>query len=123
MSRLVDIKPALMLAQRFLDNYVIPATLSYQTMNELETNTYDFFLSNYAFTELPRIVQDIYLERIILGSPKGYITYNEGTPPEFESYRRDELLRLIPGSKIREEKPLTSPTNCIIYWDASKSPL
>ena len=81
--------------------------------------SYDLFISNYAFTELPRRIQDIYLERVILNSVKGYITYNEGTPPEFQSYRRDELTRLIPGSDVLEEKPLTAPSNCIIYWGGS----
>jgi hypothetical protein len=113
---LVDIQPALSLAQRFLDNYILHSTLIYRTMNELTTTDYDFVLSNYAFTELPRKVQDIYLEKVILNSKKGYITYNEITPEEFNSYKLDELLRIIPGSKVFKEEPLTHPKNCIIVW-------
>ena len=62
----VDIKPALMLAQRFLDNYIIPSILSYKTMNELERTNYDLLISNYAFSELHRKIQDVYLEKVIL---------------------------------------------------------
>lgn len=113
---LVDIQPALALAQRFLDNYILHSVLTYKTMNELHQKEYDFVLSNYAFTELPRAIQDIYLSKVILNSKKGYITYNEITPREFNSYKSHELVAMIPGSKILKEEPLTHPKNCIIIW-------
>jgi hypothetical protein len=113
---LVDIKPALMLTQRFLDNYIIPSILSYKTMNELERTNYDLLISNYAFSELPRKIQDVYLEKVILNSKRGYITYNEVTPAEFHSYNKQELIEIIPDSVIIEEIPSTHPQNCIIIW-------
>lgn len=114
--RLVDIKPALLLAQRFLDNYAIKSTLSYMTMNELEKSNYDLVISNYAFTELPRHIQEIYLNKIILNSRRGYIIYNDINPAEFKSYKKEELLNVIPGSQIIDEVPLTHPNNCVIVW-------
>lgn len=114
--RLVDIKPALLLAQRFLDNYAIKSTLSYSTMNELERTNYDLVISNYAFTELPRHIQEIYLEKVILKSRSGYIIYNDINPSEFKSYKKEELLKVISGSRIIEEVPLTHPKNCVIVW-------
>jgi len=116
---LVDIQPALGLAQRFLDNYVLHSVLTYKTMNELGQRDYDLVLSNYAFTELPRTIQDIYLSKVILNSKRGYITYNEITPKEFNSYKSDELIAIIPGSQILKEEPLTHPKNCIIVWGAN----
>jgi len=113
---LVDIKPSLMLAQRFLDNYILHSTLLYKTMNELERTPVDVLISNYAFTELRRPIQDVYLEKMILPSKKGYITYNEVNPAEFKSYTKEELLAMIPHSKIITEVPLTHPKNCIIVW-------
>jgi hypothetical protein len=113
---LVDIKPALMLCQRYLDNYILNSRLKYTTMNELETKEYDLVISNYAFTELTREIQDVYLKKIILNSKRGYITYNEISPEDFRSYKREELLKIIPNSKIIEEVPLTHPKNCIIIW-------
>jgi putative sugar O-methyltransferase len=113
---LVDIQPALALAQRFLDNYIIQSVLAYKTMNELEQKNYDLVVSNYAFTELPRIIQDIYLKKVILNSKRGYITYNEINPKEFNSHTSNELTAIIPGSKIFKEEPLTHPGNCIIVW-------
>jgi putative sugar O-methyltransferase len=113
---LVDIKPALSLAQRFLDNYIIQSVLTYKTMNELDYKGYDLVISNYAFTELPRAIQDIYLNKVILTSKRGYITYNEITPMDFNSYKSDELIAIIRGARILNEVPLTNPKNCIIVW-------
>ena len=116
---LVDIKPALLLAQRYLDNYAVKSTFSYTTMNELDKTKYDLVISNYAFTELSRNIQEIYLEKVILNSRCGYITYNDITPTEFNSYKLEELLKIIPRSRIIEEVPLTHPNNCIIVWDTN----
>ena len=114
--RLVDIQPALALTQRFLNNYILHSVLTYATMNELSAGDYDLVLSNYAFTELPRQIQDVYLQKVILKSKRGYITYNEIVPAEFNSYKADELAGMIAGSRILAEEPLTHPKNCIIVW-------
>lgn len=113
---LIDLKPVLMLTQRYLDNYILKSTLDFKTMNELYPKEYDLVISNYAFTELPRAVQDVYLQKVILNSKRGYITYNEITPTHFNSYKRDELIAKISGAQIIDEKPLTNDKNCIIVW-------
>lgn len=116
---LVDIQPALALAQRFLDNYILPSVLTYKTMNELGKKDFDFVLSNYAFTELPRAIQDVYLNKVIMNSKKGYMIYNDITPKEFNSYKSDELAAMIPGAKVLKEEPLTHPKNYVIIWGAN----
>jgi putative sugar O-methyltransferase len=113
---LVDIAPALALARRFLERFDLPPVLAYRAMDELTARDYDLVISNYAFTELPRPLQDGYLEKVILRSARGYITYNEITPAEFNSYKAEELLRIIPGAHSVDERPLTHPLNCIILW-------
>jgi putative sugar O-methyltransferase len=113
---LVDIKPALRLAQKYLDNYVLKSVVDYKTMNELDVRNYDLLISNYAFSELSRSIQDVYLSKIVLNSSKGYITFNEISPEKFNSYKREELIGIIPNSRIVEERPLTHRNNCIIHW-------
>jgi len=113
---LVDIPPALALARRYLEKYTIPSALSCRAMNELAHQDCDLVISNYAFTELPRSLQDVYLEKVILRSARGYMTYNEITPVEFNSYKAHDLLRMIPGAERIDEEPLTHPKNCIIVW-------
>ena len=113
---LVDIKPALALAQRFLDHFVLNAVVSYWTMNELPLRDYDLVVSNYAFSELPRPFQDVYLEKVLLRSVRGYMTYNQGNPPEFRTYAAEEAAALIPGARVLDEEPPTHPDNRVIVW-------
>jgi phospholipid N-methyltransferase len=116
---LIDIKPALLLAQCYLDGYILSSLMNYKTMNELHKENYDLIISNYAFTELKREIQDVYLEKVILNSKCGYITYNEITPDDFRSYKKDELVKMIPNSYVIEEIPQTdmqNQKNCIIIW-------
>ena len=113
---LIDIKPALLLAQCYLDGYVLSSKMKYLTMNELGKKSYDLIISNYAFTELKREIQDVYLEKVILNSKRGYITYNEIAPDSFKPYKKEELIKIIPKAQVIEEIPLTAPKNCIIIW-------
>ena len=106
---LVDIKPVLLLAERYLEHYVLHSKIIYKTLNEIGFDDhYDLVISNYAFTELPRNFQDAYLDKIILRSERGYITYNECIKAGFESYKSEQLLDLIPNSKKYEETPTYS---------------
>ena len=113
---LIDIQPALALTQRFLDHFALNTTAIYKTMNELKSTDYDLIISNYAFTELPRKIQEIYLEKVILRSKRGYITYNDINPPQFNSYKLEELVAQLPNATVVGEIPLTHPKNCILVW-------
>ncbi len=113
---LIDLSPALELAKTYLKNFNLKSILDFKTMEELEVKNYDLIISNYAFSELPKNIQDIYLEKVILKSKRGYITYNDINPPHFNSYKKEQLLQLIPNSKVSAEVPLTSEKNCIITW-------
>lgn len=77
---------------------------------------YDFVISNYAFSELVRSVQDIYLNKVILRSKAGYMTWNTLSCDELDGYRLEELLEKIPGSSTIAEEPSTKTGNCIIIW-------
>ena len=113
---LIDILPALGLAQRFLDNYVLHSVMSYMTMNQLPVMESDLVISNYAFSELRRPIQDAYLKKVILPAKRGFIIHNQIAPADFHSYTAGDLLQMIPGSRKLEERPLTHPHNCVIVW-------
>ena len=85
-------------------------------MKDLIKQPYDFFISNYAFTELSRELQDIYLDKIILNTPRGYLTYNGGTPEEFNSYTSIQLLNIIPNSVAYPDLPVGASDGKIIIW-------
>lgn len=115
-TTLIDLEGPLALASKFLSNYNIDAKFDFKTNSTLEERKYDLFISNFAFTELRRNLQTEYLNKVILNSKRGYLIYNDINPEDFNSYKADELVELIPNSRIIAEVPLTSPKNCIIIW-------
>lgn len=112
---LVDLRPVLNLAAEFLSHFPLRTSTRFLTMNELEPRSYDFMLSNYAFTELSREVQEIYYAKAVNGTAKGYITYNDIAPANFKPLTRDELCQRL-NAHVIPEVPLTHPNNCIIVW-------
>ena len=114
--RLVDIQPALFLAQRYLDHFILRSVMSYKVMNCLDVENYDLVISNYAFSELPRSIQQVYLRKVILNSKRGYMICNRTNPEEFNSFTQEELLDLIPGSCVKKENPLTHRNNYVLVW-------
>jgi hypothetical protein len=116
---LVDLRPVLSLASKFLDHFPLRSWVGFLTMNELAPRGYDLAISNYAFTELRRAVQETYLSKVLRHTRRGYITYNDIAPPSFQTLTRDELCMRLNG-RIVPEVPLTHPKNCIIVWGEEK---
>jgi 2-polyprenyl-3-methyl-5-hydroxy-6-metoxy-1,4-benzoquinol methylase len=77
---------------------------------------FDLVISNYAFSELTRELQEEYLENYILKSKRGYMIYNHINPVEFESYSALEICEIVPGAEIIQEIPKTDKTNVLIVW-------
>ena len=113
---LIDIRPALQLAETYLDRFALKTTVRFKTINELAIESPDILISNYAFSELPRWLQLRYMEKVICRSKMGYITYNAINPASFESFTAKELQDSIPGAEILPETPCTHKGNCIIVW-------
>jgi hypothetical protein len=118
---LVDLRPALGLAERFLDQFVLPMAIDLRTLNTLRPRDWDMVISNYAITEMPRAVQDAYMERVVSRARRGYITFNRINPPGFRSLEVSDFLRAIPGAEVSDERPLTHPGNVVITWGPRES--
>ena len=88
-----------------------------------EENEFDLVISNYAFSELPRNLQNEYLEKVLLKSKNGYLIMNSGrgnsTGRSSGKLSLKELSERIPGLLVKEEIPLTGPDNYVIYWRAN----
>jgi len=113
---LIDLQPALALSQRYLDHFALPGPVCYKTMNELQHSESDLVISNYAFSELRRDIQDIYLSRLIKKAKRGYMLLNQINPESFDSYSYPELLAAIPGARLVDEVPLTYSGNALLIW-------
>lgn len=76
----------------------------------------DLFISNYAFSELHKEIQDKYFELYIRNSKSGYMIYNHIHENQDISYTAIEIAERIPGSFILKEMPLTYPKNVLLVW-------
>lgn len=83
----------------------------------LKGRSSDLLISNYAFSEISRQHQSEYMDKVILRSKCGYITWN---PLSKDGYSVRELLEVIPGSRVIEEYPLTGEKNCVIVWGSAE---
>lgn len=115
---LIDIKPALDLTERYLSHFALDTEIKYKTMNELNgTTKYDFVISNYAFSEISRNFQSVYMNKVLQNSKAGYMIVNQITPVEYNSFSKDDLLDMLPNNpKIFEEIPNSHSLNFVIAW-------
>lgn len=92
----VDLPGASKLIKKYISNF------KYNTLNISFgiPSSIDFVISNYAFSELSRDIQEIYLKSIILPSKMGYMILNTE-----QGYSYQELLDIIPNSTIEKNKP------------------
>jgi hypothetical protein len=89
-------------------------------MDELTgSDRYDLVISNYAFTECTRTVQEIYFDTVLARSARGYLTCNVISSPKWAPFSREELLDRLPGSRVLPERPLTHERNFVLVWEAA----
>ena len=80
--------------------------------------SYDLFISNYAFTELPKALQAEYLKKVVNRSTHGYITCNFISEDcGVTSMGKDEMLKQLEHEyTIIDEFPKTHPKNFLLVW-------
>lgn len=113
----VDLEHPLALTSKYMHKFddIDQTKLNFLTMDKLKHDKYDLIISNYAFSELTRNIQDIYTDKIIKNSNHGYITYNNIA--KFPNYKLDEYeIKFLKNIKIYEEEPNTCPGNKIVVW-------
>jgi len=120
---LIDLEPCLRLARRYLDTHQIQG-IRYRTMRKLnDVDAYGLAISNFAFSECARHVQEVYFKKVLSASSRGYVTCNVIAPEKFDSFTREEFLRRIPGATALPEEPLTHERNFVIVWGTSQQRL
>jgi len=117
---LMDLPEVLMLAKKYLQHFHCRNEFVFQSITEVDPTAPgpDFVISNYAFSEFDRTLQQHYLDKVVLKCRSGYLTMNSGAPGADASnvYSQAELMKLLPNAKVVEEYPLTSANNYIILF-------
>jgi putative sugar O-methyltransferase len=121
-STLFDLPIVNQLIQKYLNSLLLNGSFAVKTINEISSLECDLVISNYAFSELPAIVQRTYLRKLLSHSPKGYLTMNSGTGNIRSSGKLSlsELRDLLPQFEVFQEEPCTSQNNFILAWGFDK---
>lgn len=117
-ARLFDLPYVNMLIDRYLNYHLLRGSYLTTVINREPPQPYDLAISNYAFSELPKVVQRAYVEKVLSRASRGYLTMNSGLGGERSKGKLtlDELCSHLPAIEVLEEEPLTSPHNYIIVW-------
>jgi hypothetical protein len=111
-----DIPPVLNLVNRFTSELNVIGNFIYNDGRTPIISNPDVVISNYAFSELSRPIQEEYLNNVILRSKSGYITWNSLSAEKLDGYTLADLVKMIPNSEILPERPYTAEGNAIIVW-------
>jgi putative sugar O-methyltransferase len=106
------------LITRYLNSMLLNGTFKTTTINESLAENYDLVISNYAFSELPSMLQLSYIKKVLMNSKRGYLTMNSGLLGERSEGKLslEQLKKILPLFEIYEEEPNTYVHNYIIIW-------
>lgn len=118
---IIDLEPVLPLIQKYLMKLNVKNVIYLTQSQTSDAERYDLVISNYAFSEPSKSVQDDYVHSILYRAKRGYITYNyDGKSDSTSRYNKEEIIGLLSkrhAIRIIDERPKTSPENFIIIWD------
>lgn len=117
----VDLPEVLELTKKTIAPYNLNTNLHFVSPEKVRPEKADLFLSNYAFSELKKPIQDLYFEAYVKNSKFGYMLYNHIHDSQNESYSVFEIQKMIPNSIILPETPKTYPDNYLIIWGIEKN--
>ena len=117
---LIDLPEVILLAERFLTELDTAGDIRYRDGTHLYDDVpCDLVVSNYAFAELTRETQRFYIEKVISNSKAGYMTWNRSALLRNgwnDGCEVEEILEMIPGSKVIPENPPVFYDDCVIIW-------
>jgi len=120
---IVDLPEPVTLIEKYLSTMGIE-NIRYIPSNEVQEEYSDLFISNFAFSECNRDVQDEYLEKYILNSSAGYMLLNDMrgffTPSPYTVLELRNILRSYGYQvTIKPEDPRTGHYNIVLIWKKS----
>ena len=120
----VDLPEVNQLIDRFVGNFNVNFNYTFNTLEDKFDfdSEFDLVISNYAFSELPRNLQNLALNKIINNSKNGYMIINSHGLEKniflkkYDFHTIDELKKLIPNLLILEEYPQSHKNNKLLTF-------
>lgn len=118
---LVDLPEVLALTEKFLDAFNLSGDVRYIDGTHIYHDApCDLFISDYAFSELAKPAQDVYIDKIISKAKAGYVTWDGdffASVGMYDGYTLDEFVAMIPNARVLPENPVTtSRDNRLVVW-------
>lgn len=118
---IIDLEAILPLVRKYLARMNVTHTVYATQRDTRGGRKYDLVISNYAFSECRKKVQQEYLENVLYPATRGYVTYNyDGETDECSAYSRSEMCELLSRKhalRVFDERAKTGPEDYIITWD------
>ena len=116
--RFVDLPDVNRLIKKFINLHNFKFKSSFSTIDKFNEDTKsDLFISNYAFSELPKKIQKLSIKKIIYNSKSGYMIVNNFYNFSFKFMNIKQYQKNIPGLCIHEEVPNSYIFNKILTFD------
>jgi len=112
----VDLVEPLQLVKRYLREIEAPGVVRMTSPDQLLDDKRDLVISNYAYSELTRELQEQYFEKVINQSARGFVIYNHITPDEFHTMTAKEFAARIQGAEVIPENPISHRGNVLVVW-------
>jgi hypothetical protein len=116
---IVDLDEPLLLTDKYLKRLEVNhRSISIDEVHNIEED-FDLVISNYAYSEVSRDLQNLYWEKIIKKSKNGYLTLNFISHLfGIDSYSENDLLLKISEKNpaLLKETPQTFEKNVILYF-------
>ena len=112
---IIDLPETIELIKKFLITSGLDLNkYKFYTLENLIDIDSDFLISNYAFSECYKNIQDVYMEKVVNRAINFYMAVNFIS--EELVYSKEELLQKLKGNIIvSKEKPLTRASNLLFY--------
>lgn len=123
---LIDLPECNALSKKYVERLGIPNVFFIDSteLHNYDLGTYDLVISNYAFSEIDKKEQLIYLEKLIEHTPNGYMIMNFISHYfNLQSLSIEELISILyhanKSGKVEKERPLTHSDNLLVTWKSS----
>jgi len=122
MQTLFDLPIVNKLIDKYLNLDLLNGAYKTELINKILPSKYDLVISNYAFSELPSKLQEVYLKKVITRSKKGYLNMNSGLGGFFSkgAMSVSENSKFLNNFEIFDEDPIFSRYNYILVWGHNK---
>jgi putative sugar O-methyltransferase len=115
----VDLKAANLLTEKFLSLTDVSFEKKFCSIDSVEEDEYDLFISNFGYSELPKKYQKLAHKKFIKNSKYGYMIVNNYWHITFRYFTKLHYKYYLKNLIIEDEIPRSNPFNKVLIFSPS----